>query len=115
MQKRRKEREDGEHVHLGDAEQLGRVHVIPVTEFVREDGFDFVGLALLDEGIKDDDVFALRGGERGLRNGPDGESTHPWETEKVGVAVRAAFRAVDLVDVFERKLELACECLGLGA
>ena len=61
MQKRGKEREDGEYVDLGDAEELGGVHVVPVAELVREDRFDLVWLAFLDEGVKDDDVFALRG------------------------------------------------------
>ena len=61
VQKRGKEREDGEYVDLGDAEELGGVHVVPVAELVREDRFDLVWLAFLDEGVKDDDVFALRG------------------------------------------------------
>lgn len=62
MQKRGKEGENGENVDLGDQKQLGGVHVVPVTEFMGEDGFDFVGFAFFDEGIKDDDVFALVGG-----------------------------------------------------
>jgi len=82
VQKGGKEREDTKDVDLGDAEELGGVHVVPVTEFVGEDGFDLVWFAFFDEGIKDDDMFA------------------PWETEKLGVAVRAAFRSVDLVQVF---------------
>lgn len=60
MQKRGEEREDGEDVELGDTEQLGGVHVVPVTELVSEDGFDFFGFALFDESIKDDDVFTLK-------------------------------------------------------
>jgi hypothetical protein len=53
------EREDGEDVELGDGHHLGGVHVVPVPELVREDGFDFFGFALLDEGVEDDDVFGL--------------------------------------------------------
>ena len=59
MQKCGKERENGKDVHLLDAEQLGEVHVVPVTEFVRENALDFIRLALFDERIKDDNVFAL--------------------------------------------------------
>jgi hypothetical protein len=53
------ERQDGEDVHLGDAEELGWVHVVPVAEFVRQDCLHFFGFALFDQGIKDNDVFAL--------------------------------------------------------
>lgn len=59
MQERREEREHGKDVHLRDAQQLGRVHEIPVSKLVPEDRFHFLGLALLDERIKDNDVFAL--------------------------------------------------------
>ena len=99
MQKRRKQRQDGKNVNLGDAQQLGGVHVVPMSEFVREDGFDFVGFAFLDERVKDDNVFALCGVSHGW-DGIYGMATYPGETEKVGVAVRATFRAVDFVQVF---------------
>ena len=114
VQKRGKEREDAENVDLGDAEKLGGVHVVPVAEFVGEDGFDLVWFAFFDEGVKDDDVFALRGGVcvSDARDGGEGMGTYPWETEKVGVAVRAAFRAVNLVQVFQWKLEFARQHLG---
>lgn len=59
MQKGGEEGEDGEDVELGNGHHLGGVHVVPVTELVCEDGFDFFGLALLDEGVEDDDVFGL--------------------------------------------------------
>ena len=61
--------------------------VVPVAELVREDGLDFVGLALLHEGVEDDDVFA------------------PGETEEVGVAVRAALAAIDFVEMHEGEVE----------
>lgn len=100
MQKRRKEREDGKDVDLGDAKQLGGVHVEPVAELVCEDCLDLVGFAFLDEGIKDDNVLALSTEGVSARSGGRESGTDPWETEKVGVAVRATFRAVDFVQVF---------------
>jgi hypothetical protein len=30
-----------------------------VAKLMGEDGFDFLGLGLLDQGVKDDNVFAL--------------------------------------------------------
>ena len=77
MKERGEEREDGENVQLGDGEQLRGVHVVPVTQLVgwsasqravnrveqvetrTEDGLDFLGLALFDERVEYDDVFAL--------------------------------------------------------
>jgi hypothetical protein len=53
------ERKDGEDVDLRDGEHFGRVQVIPVPKLVGEDGFDLIGLTLLDERIEDDDVLAL--------------------------------------------------------
>lgn len=44
---------------LGDGHHLGRVEVVPVAEFVRQHGFYFFRLALLDEGIENDDVLGL--------------------------------------------------------
>jgi len=104
MQKCGKEREDAKDVDLGNAQKLCGVHVVPVTELVRKDGFDLVGFALLDERVKDDDVFAL-GALSVMDWDGTGWRTYPWETEKVGVAVRAAFRAIDLVQVFQWELE----------
>ena len=49
-------------MQLGDGEQLRRMHIVPVAELVREDSLDLVGLALLHEGVEDDDVLGL--GER---------------------------------------------------
>lgn len=59
MQEGREEREDGEHVELRHGEHLGGVEVVPVAQLVRKDGLDLVGLALLDQRVEDDDVFAL--------------------------------------------------------
>ena len=41
--------------------------------------------------------------------------TDPWKTEEVRVRVGAALRAVDLVQVFERELELRRESLDASA
>ena len=35
------------------------MEVIPVTKLMGEDGFDFLRLRLLDQGVKDDDVLTL--------------------------------------------------------
>jgi hypothetical protein len=73
----REESEDREDVDLRNDEELGWVHVVPVAKFVSwrsirtdengqkrktvltKDGFYFFGLALLDQGIEDDDMLAL--------------------------------------------------------
>ena len=47
-------------MELGGEEELGWVVEVPVSEFVCEDGFDFGGRGLGDEGVEDDDVFALK-------------------------------------------------------
>jgi len=46
-------------VELRSEEKFCRVEVVPVTQFMGEDSFDFLGLKLLDQGVKDDDVLAL--------------------------------------------------------
>lgn len=72
VQERREECKDGEDVQLGDEEHLGGVHEVPMAKFMRQYGFNFLWLALLNEGIEDDDVLA------------------PGETKEVGVAVGAS-------------------------
>ena len=77
MKERGEEREEGENVQLRDGEQLGRMHVVPVTQLVgwsagqravdraeqvqtrTENGLDFLGLALFDERVEDDDMLGL--------------------------------------------------------
>ena len=59
VEERGEEREDGENVQLGDGEQLGRMHVVPVTKLMCQDSFDFFRFALFDECIEDDDMFGL--------------------------------------------------------
>lgn len=44
---------------LGDHHELHRVGVLPVSQFVREDGFELSGFRFLDERVEEDDVFAL--------------------------------------------------------
>lgn len=59
----------------------------PVTELVGENSDNLLGLALLDEGVVDDNVLL------------------PWETEKVGVAVSAALASINDVEFLEREVE----------
>jgi hypothetical protein len=47
-------------VELGHEEKLGRVEVVPVTQLVRKNGFDLFGFRLLDQCVKNDNVFALQ-------------------------------------------------------
>lgn len=78
MHERGEEGEDGEDMELGDEKEFRRVHVVPVTELVcwklclieidieieevwlTENSLNFLSFALLDEGVEDDDVLALR-------------------------------------------------------
>jgi len=53
------ERKNGEEMELRDEEQLRRVVVVPVAELMSEDSFHFFRPRLFDQGIKDDNVFAL--------------------------------------------------------
>ena len=46
-------------MELRNQEKFCRVEVVPVAQFMGEDSFDFIGLRLLDQGVKDDNVFAL--------------------------------------------------------
>ena len=46
-------------MELRNEEQLCRVVVVPVAKLMGENGFDFIGLGLLDQGVEDDNVFAL--------------------------------------------------------
>ena len=85
------EREDVEEVEAADSQQLGRVAFAPVAELVREDGFDFFDLGLLDQRVVD--YYRLFPGQAG----------------EVGVAVRAAFAAVDDEEFGEGKLEAGGE------
>lgn len=60
MQECWEERKDGKDVKLRDTHKLRRVHVIPVTKLVCQNGLHLLRLALLDECVEDDDVLALR-------------------------------------------------------
>ena len=46
-------------MELRNKKKFCRVEVVPVTQFMSEDSFDFLGLRLFDQGVKDDNVFAL--------------------------------------------------------
>ncbi len=79
--------------NLGDAKEPRRVAEAPVAQLVREHGDDLLGLALLDEGIIDDNVLL------------------PRESEEVGIAVGAALASVDDVQLAERELQLLRQVL----
>jgi len=87
------EGKDGEDMELGDGHHLGGVKVVPVAEFVGQDSLDLFRLVLLDECVKDDDVFA------------------PWKTEEIRITMRAALRSIDFIQVFEGEFEFAGEVL----
>ena len=81
-----------------------------------ENSFNFLGFALLDERVEDDNVLALSISVSvnmwlHLQYG----SAYEWKTEEVSVAVGAALRAVNLVQVLERELEPRCERFNAGA
>ena len=63
--------------YLRNAKQARRVAEAPVAELVRQDSDDLLGLALLDQGIINDDMLL------------------PGQAEEVGIAVRAALAAVN--------------------
>ena len=47
-------------MELGHEEELGGVVVIPVTKFMRDNGFDSFGFSLFDQCVKNNNVFALQ-------------------------------------------------------
>jgi hypothetical protein len=47
-------------MELGHEEELGGVEVVPVAKFMCYDGFDLIGLSLLDQRVKNDNVFTLQ-------------------------------------------------------
>ena len=70
---------------------------LPVSELVGQDGGNLTSLALLNEGIEDDDVLS------------------PGKTIEVRVAVGAALRSVDDIEVLEGEFESGGQCLNLGS
>ena len=80
-----------------------------------KDGFHFIGFALLDKSVKDDDMFSLekKGGEEtGICFN---NMTNPGETKEIGIAMRAAFRPIDFVQVLQWKLEFRRQTFDSGA
>lgn len=90
------EAENIQQVHLRNAKELGGVAELPVSEFVGENGEDFVRLALLKKSIVDDNVLL------------------PRKTVEKGVRVGAALAAVDDVELGEGELEAIGEGVDLG-
>ena len=60
MHERREKAKDGKDVQLREEQELRRVHVIPVAQFMRKNCLHFPRLTLLDKRIEDYDVLALR-------------------------------------------------------
>ena len=82
--------------YLLDGKLLGGVSLLPVAKLVGEDGNDLLDLALLNQGVKDDNVLA------------------PGKAVKVGVAMRATLGTVDNIEVLEGELESCSESLHLS-
>lgn len=87
---------DVEHVELRDTEELGGVAQAPVTKFVAQNSDNLLGLALLKQGIVDDNVLL------------------PWQTVEVGVTVGTALATVDNVEFREGELQLLGQVLDTG-
>lgn len=68
----------------------------PVAELVCENCHDLLGLALLDEGVVDDDVLL------------------PWQTKEVGVAVCASLASINNVELLEGEVEALSQALDAG-
>lgn len=81
--------------YLGDTKQAGRVTKLPVTKLVGKNGNNLLRLALLDQGIVDDNVLL------------------PGEAKEVGVGVGAALAAVDDVELVQGELEAGGKGLDL--
>lgn len=64
-----------------------------MAQFMRQDSYDLLGLALLDEGIIDNNVLL------------------PGHSKEIGVAVGAPLTAINHVQLVERELELSSESL----
>ena len=59
VEESREECKDGKEVELRNQKKFCRVEVVPVTQFMGEDSFDFLRLRLFDQRVKDNNVFAL--------------------------------------------------------
>lgn len=67
-----------------------------MTELVREDGNNFLFLALLNQCVIDDNVLL------------------PRKTEEISVTMRAALTAIDDEQFLEREVKFLCQRLGLS-
>lgn len=82
--------------YLLNTKLLGSMALLPVTELVGENRDNLVNLALLDQGIVNDNVLA------------------PGETVEVGIAVAAALGTVDDIEVLEGEVELGGKSFNLS-
>ena len=81
--------------------------IVSVSELVGENGLNLLGLGRLNKGIENNDVLALFFDVSKGRADEKKKDAYPWQAEEVGIAVRTAFRTINLVRVLERELELA--------
>ena len=82
--------------YLRDAKEASGMTQLPVTQLVRKNSNNLLGLALLDQGIINDNVLL------------------PGHAEEVSVAVGAALAAINDVQLGKRELELLGQILDAG-
>ena len=87
------ESEDVEHMRLADEQQPGGVVHLPVTQLVRQNSFDLLLGALLQESIVDDNLLL----------------SDPRQAREVGVAVRTPLASIDDLEFAQWELKLGCE------
>ncbi len=82
--------------YLRDAKELGGVAQAPVAELMGENSHNLLSLALLNQGVIDDNMLL------------------PRETKEVGIAMGAALAAVNHIQLMQRELELLGQGLDVG-
>lgn len=81
------------NTYLSNSKELSSVAEAPVTKFMTQDGNDFLSLALLNQGIIDDNVL------------------FPRQAVEVRVAVSTPLAAINDIQLMERELELPGKAL----
>ena len=72
------------NTYLRNTKETSGVAKAPVAKFVRQDGNHLLSVALLDQGVIDDDMLL------------------PRKTKEVGIAVCAALATIDDIELVER-------------
>ena len=80
------------YAYLGDAKEPRGVPETPMSKFVCQDCYNLLRLALLDQGVVDDNVLL------------------PWHTKEIGVAVSTSFATINDVQLVERELQALGKC-----